>query len=473
MSTRKFDLNIEKILENWEPFDAVREVIANALDEQILSKTKDIKIEKAGNSWVIRDYGRGIKYEHLTQNESEEKLRNEKVIGKFGIGLKDALATFDRHGVNVLIRSKFGDIRILKTSKAGFDDIVTLHAEILKPSDPNFVGTEVILRNILDREIDKAKKLFLMFTGEKILESTSFGDLIENKSQAKIYINGVRVATENNFLFSYNITALNAAIKNALNRERTNVGRTAYSSRVKQILLDCESKAIAQKIVDDLKNYMHGSQHDELNWIDIQQHAMRILSAEEKVVSITTEELITRKDVVDRAKDLGYSVVTIPTNLRERIRGQEDIKGRTIVDLNEFNRIEKSSFTFKFVKPRELTKQEKSIYDQTNKILSLIGGKPSIVKEIVISENMRKDFLSYEDTLGLWEASERRIIILRNQLRNLESYAGTLIHETAHVKSGASDVSRLFERELTYYIGLLVKKSLETPETKRKRLGLF
>jgi hypothetical protein len=34
--TKEFDLNIEKILENWEVYHAVREVIANALDEQKL-----------------------------------------------------------------------------------------------------------------------------------------------------------------------------------------------------------------------------------------------------------------------------------------------------------------------------------------------------------------------------------------------------------------------------------------------------
>jgi len=38
----KFDLNIEKILEDWEVYDAIREIIANALDEQLLTNTKDI-----------------------------------------------------------------------------------------------------------------------------------------------------------------------------------------------------------------------------------------------------------------------------------------------------------------------------------------------------------------------------------------------------------------------------------------------
>lgn len=34
MSVKKFDLNIERILEDWELYHAIREIIANALDEQ-------------------------------------------------------------------------------------------------------------------------------------------------------------------------------------------------------------------------------------------------------------------------------------------------------------------------------------------------------------------------------------------------------------------------------------------------------
>ena len=100
---KQFDLNIEKILENWEAFHAIREIIANALDEQLITNTRDVEILKENSSWVIRDFGRGLKYTNLTQNENQEKLQNPKVIGKFGIGLKDALATFDRKGIKVLI----------------------------------------------------------------------------------------------------------------------------------------------------------------------------------------------------------------------------------------------------------------------------------------------------------------------------------------------------------------------------------
>jgi hypothetical protein len=107
---KQFDLNIEKILEGWDVFHALREVIANALDEQTLTHTADVEIKvDTQGQWHIRDYGRGLRYEHLTQNENQEKLSSPKTIGKFGIGLKDALATFDRHDVKVLINSNSAD----------------------------------------------------------------------------------------------------------------------------------------------------------------------------------------------------------------------------------------------------------------------------------------------------------------------------------------------------------------------------
>lgn len=97
---KEFDLNIEKILENWENYHAIREIIANALDEQILTKTKDIEIKQTSDGWWhIIDFGRGLNYHHLTQNENEEKLNNNKLIGRFGVGLKDALATLYRHNI--------------------------------------------------------------------------------------------------------------------------------------------------------------------------------------------------------------------------------------------------------------------------------------------------------------------------------------------------------------------------------------
>ena len=64
--TREFDLNIERVLENWTVAHALREVIANALDEQALTGTAEPQIfADAEDRWHIRDWGRGLRYEHL------------------------------------------------------------------------------------------------------------------------------------------------------------------------------------------------------------------------------------------------------------------------------------------------------------------------------------------------------------------------------------------------------------------------
>ena len=179
---RAFDLNIEKILDNWEVCHAIREVIANALDEQAITGTKNIEIKKSSDgAWHVIDFGRGLNYHHLTQNENAEKLENEHLIGHFGVGLKDALATFHRHDVRITITSKFGIITLDELNKEGFDDLVTLHAKIEDPLNPNMVGTDFKMVGCSDDDVFKARRFFLMFSDESFLESTPYGDVLKKR----------------------------------------------------------------------------------------------------------------------------------------------------------------------------------------------------------------------------------------------------------------------------------------------------
>ncbi len=411
---------------------------------------------------TVRDYGKGLKYEHLTQRENDEKLSNPHVIGKFGIGLKDALATFDRKGVTVLIKSKYGEITLGKLAKHDFDDIMTLHAYVTEPSDSEFVGTEFILSGTTKKDIDEAKDLFLVFSGDKMLEETKFGSVISKKGKtARIYVNGVRVAEEENFLFSYNITSLTSTIRKAMNRERTNVGRSAYSDRVKSILLACETPEVAGPLMNNLKDYQKGTLHEEVGWLDIQEHAVKILSAKTRAAFFTSNELMRAGDVVGDAIHSGIEVVVIPEKLRERIRGQVDISGKPIRDLSQFVQELSDSFEFTFIEEEDLTQTERKVFGIVDVLFTLIGGRPVDIKKISISETMRKDPESFIEAEGLWIPSEGHIICKRTTLENSAKFAGVLLHETGHVISGASDCSRIFEHELTRLLGILASSSID------------
>lgn len=464
-NAKEFDLNIEKILENWEVYHAIREIIANALDEQILTNTKDISIYKSNDGWWhIIDFGRGLNYHHLTQNENEEKLTNDKLIGRFGVGLKDALATLYRHGIKVQIISKYGIITLKEASKSGFDDIITLHAQIAPPQNPNMVGTDFCLLGCNVDDIEKAKSLFLTFSGKNILEKNAYGEVIENSTNtADIYINGVKVAEESNFLFSYNITSLTAQLKKALNRERTNVGRSAYTGRIKDILKACSSEKVIDALVEDLQQFGSGNRHDELSWNDIAMHAsIKMNQLHKDTTFVTTSDLQNKPSLIDEMQRSGYNPVVVPDNI---ISKMEDYNtgaksGETLTTANQYIKDEKERFVPVEIDINALTVYEKEVYNITDSILKLIGGKPKNVKKIVIVEKIYESEL-FNETLGLWIAGENKILIKRKQLKSLEQYAGTLLHECAHAISGADDVSRDFELKLTEIIEIVSSKLIQ------------
>jgi hypothetical protein len=457
---KRFDLNIDRMLENWDAFHAIREIIANALDEQILTDTREITISRESDGqWRIRDFGRGLRHEHFTMNENQEKLDHPGLIGKFGVGLKDALATFDRLGIEPCIRSRFCDVSFDRSEKHDFSDVITLHACISDPSDPTCVGTEVILKNCSDEDIEKAKRLFLRFSGEEILEKTQYGEVLRKAgSVSYIYINGIRVAEEVNFLFSYNITSLTTAIKKALNRERTNVGRSAYSDRVKSILLTSSSEIVAKALVDDLSNFGSGTLHDEMKWTDVSVHAAKITNASGNVLFLTDEEIINAPRFVEEARANNRQIVTIPATVKEKLSGQVDMAGNAIQDLSNFASQWNDCFEFRFVPPDNLAPVERSIFNMTSRIAGLVGGLPPRVQAVKISETMRPETGSFSEARGLWTGSE--IIIKRSELTSVENYAATLLHEIGHARSGETDITIGFEQELTSLLGLVASEAM-------------
>jgi hypothetical protein len=454
---RYFDLNIEKILEGWELRHAIRELIANALDEQVLSHTADIEVlQDAPNRWHIRDFGRGLRYEHLTQNENAEKLsQSGHVIGRFGVGLKDSLATLNRRGVKIEIRSRHGNISIISAPKHGFEDVVTLHATVEEPQDPKFVGTEICLSGVPAEEVLAARSFFLRFTNHDVLDETAYGQILRRgpNQKAQIFVIGLLVAEEESFAFSYNITSLTAAMKRALNRERTNVGRTAYSDRIKAMLLGSSADTVAQILADDLIKMEGGDEHDEVRWTDVATHACQILNAKKKVLFVTASEHDSSRDSIDHALSDGYQIVTVPDNIRRSLVGVSDIKGAPICDLGVLRKEWADSFQFRFIDPEQLSQPERDVFARIEELTRIAGGLSKNVKEIEVSETMRPDILMGDTAVGLWESATQRIIIKRSQLATVRLFAGTLLHEMTHAATGLPDVSRPFESALTDLLG--------------------
>ena len=109
------------------------------------------------------------------------------------------------------------------------------------------------------------------------------------------------------------------------------------------------------------------------------------------------------------------------------------------------------SFQYSFVASSQLAPAERAVFEQAIPIVDLLGPggrRPPIL----ISETMRAGL---DETNGVSDSERGEIVINRRQLRSLDTFAGTLLHELAHARTGAVDATRSFENILTEYLGTL------------------
>lgn len=97
----------------------------------------------------------------------------------------------------------------------------------------------------------------------------------------------------------------------------------------------------------------------------------------------------------------------------------------------------------------------------TDSLANLVGGLPSQVQSVQISETMRPEAGGFSEARGLWTGTE--IIIKRSELTSIERYAATLLHEIAHARSGKTDITIGFENELTSFLGIVASRALLKP----------
>ena len=442
----KFDLNMEEVLEAWKPSDAIREVIANALDEQKITKTENIQIYKENNAWIIRDFGRGFHYSMLTQCENQEKKNHPGVIGQFGCGILDAIGVLYRHNIELKIISKFGTIKIDKCLK-NQTNIETLHA-IIDQEPVNIIGTKVII-NCNDDQILEAKNNFLHFENLECLEKTAYGEVYRKTSTTSyVYVNGIKIAEEPDFMFNYNITKLDSKIRKSLNRERKNVGRSSYTDLIQKILNELKSYETCNILVEEFKKQ---EKCDELAWKSIAFKAINLLNkANPNTVFLSEEEIM---DLSDREREIlneqGKEIFVIKDSEHSKINYTSGFN-TLFSSIQEYS----DSFEYEFIDYNQLNKIEREIFDTEEVIFKLLGIKydKNLVK---IAKEINPTNISC--TLGVWDSKLGNIVIARSQLQNLEDFAGTLAHELTHFTTGEDDRTREFENGLTTTIGKLLK----------------
>ena len=273
------DLNIgTQCLDNWENHDACRELIANAMDEHIISKiTQPISINHSRNKCEIIDYGSGITKSSFVIQSNSNKLNNEKLIGQFGFGMKDAIGVLCKNDIDVTIYTKDFIFTPSYTQRANTSDI-TLHITFKTNNDydddddDDNYGTKIVLNNIKKADIEKAKDYFINFTTIRFDKLYSDTIMKFSTDSQYIFVNKFRICkAKKNTYFSYNIKKTKDVMK-LFNRDRGDKEYPTFKKIIGLYLKDIDiysDKYSTEKLRKAIQKVFESDNLREFNQIDI------------------------------------------------------------------------------------------------------------------------------------------------------------------------------------------------------------
>ena len=430
MSNEKkyLDLNIKEILENWEIWHAIRELVANSLDEHKMNKINNdiiFNYDQDLKRVEIIDFGSGIKSEHFIQTENKEKLDRDDVIGRFGIGLKDAIATLHRNKALLQIFSNHGTWTPIERIKTG-TNIETIHMEETEAADNNLKGTKIIINNVDIDSFEKTKQQFLCFQNTERMSINEYGEIIERKELSGfIYINGMKVSEDEGFGFSYNILKLNKKITKGLNRERSSMSRDSYRDSIISIL---------KKSEDGILTKIRESKTDEYSFIDIK----KLIFAKFDIYPALQSTIDNNPAFAQYLRELGreYEIVT-------------EKEYKLLDNAPEVTTLQR--FGEDYV--NEYTSEEFDIKNLNDQQFNIFENSLNFIKKYNLNSNNVPITLIKEHPNALGVFTENRIEIVVSALNSLEVCLGVILHEIAHSIKNDTDGTVAFEKELTNFLG--------------------
>jgi len=192
---------------NWTTVDAIREMIANAIDTGTA-----VRVEHSEGKCRIYDSGDGIMKKHFIFGISE-KAKSD--IGQFGEGLKVSSLVLVRNKREVLIQTKGYNY---KPAFERFDEFDSNLFTVYFEKNQRSKGT-IITFDATQAEVEKAKALFTHFKDSKksVIERESLNVFLDDPGS--VYVNGLKTQTITS-LFGYDIkdkAAVNSRDRNYVN----------------------------------------------------------------------------------------------------------------------------------------------------------------------------------------------------------------------------------------------------------------
>ena len=359
------DLNIgQECLDNWNNHNAIRELIANGIDEHTTSKIKKpIVIRQNKNNYEIIDYGRGLTQDDFIHKTNKTKTSGTGYIGQFGIGLKDSLGVLCKNDIDIIIFTKQYKFEPEYIEKKGTSSY-TLHINVSDNTEKDInYGTKIVLYGIDKKDIDNAKKYFIDYTTEKydmLYESNqsnqSNQSIFKFDKKQLIFVNGMRTCETSELYFSYNIKK-SKELQKHFDRDRGDKDYKIFKKYIQGILEKMEifnddsDENIKKNLIKEIIKILGEKKLKEFDQIDIIKNILKQFNDSEKYIfiDICDKNKIKKKKYSDKIKESKRTIIFLGEGIKKKINKcikEDKIKNiRELIDPKILGDDEKALFT--------------------------------------------------------------------------------------------------------------------------------
>lgn len=188
---------------DWDFNMAMRELIQNGTDQEILDKNNVFSISYEDGKILLHNTKSVLKINTLLLGRST-KSKNEDTVGQFGEGYKIAALVLNRIGKSFTVhnhsKNEIWTTRFVN-SRRWHDRILVFDVDE-KPSEQQ--GLTIEVGNVSEEEWEKIQSVWLGFIHDCNKVHTTYGDILTDESQKNsVYVNGLFISCSANLQYGY------------------------------------------------------------------------------------------------------------------------------------------------------------------------------------------------------------------------------------------------------------------------------
>ena len=418
-------------VKDWTIEEAIREIVQNMLDARDEFGC-DGHINFKDGEAIVKDNGEGIEMRHLVMGISEKK---EGSIGQFGEGLKLGLLVFAREGRQIEIWSKGKRITPeIEYNETYETEMISLNIEELPAHwAANHNGTSIKFECTRE-ELNEGKNYFLEYAKRNIEDFNWVVKDMISEPGGKIWINNSMVGEIEKAKFSYHFDGKRA--REAINRDRGSIDTEELGAILKQELGKTRSIKWMKEMLEIIStenDYWEKNISFYSHWVDRNNHKLW----KRAITEVFGDKVLSSGDAWDgRAQRNGHRLVKINSySWKETL---QELGMKTAKDV-----IKDAEINEKAISLSDLTVLERS---NLNEAKEIIEKKYNECSEISILEHLGSDFP--DNAMGAYDPKKDMTYLKRSILEDFKKTTFTLLHETVHKHSRASDLTEQFEDAL-------------------------